>query len=31
MLDLPIVSYDAADCPQCKTGEPLDDPGSRRA
>ena len=31
MLDLPIVSYDVADCPQCKTGEPLDDPGSRRS
>ncbi len=30
LLDMPIVSYDAADCPQCKRGEPITDPGSRR-
>ena len=30
LLDLPIESYDAADCPQCAAGEPIDDPGSRR-
>jgi orotate phosphoribosyltransferase len=30
LLDLPIVSYDAAECPQCAAGEPVDDPGSRR-
>jgi orotate phosphoribosyltransferase len=31
LLDLPIVSYDAAECPQCRAGEPIADPGSRRA
>jgi orotate phosphoribosyltransferase len=31
LLDLPIVSYDPADCPQCKGGEPITDPGSRRS
>lgn len=31
LLHLPIVSYDAADCPQCRAGEPIADPGSRRA
>lgn len=31
LLDLPIVSYDPVDCPQCRAGEPLQDPGSRRA
>ncbi|HVS46514.1 MAG TPA: orotate phosphoribosyltransferase [Verrucomicrobiae bacterium] len=31
LLDLPIVSYHPADCPQCKAGEPMQDPGSRRA
>ncbi len=30
LLDLPLRSYDAADCPQCAAGEPLHDPGSRR-
>ncbi len=30
LLELPIVSYDPLDCPQCRTGEPLTDPGSRR-
>ena len=29
LLDLPVVSYDAADCPQCMNGEPLTEPGSR--
>ncbi len=31
LLDLPIVSYDAAECPQCARGESINDPGSRRA
>jgi orotate phosphoribosyltransferase len=31
LLDLPIVSYAPAECPQCASGEPLQDPGSRRA
>jgi orotate phosphoribosyltransferase len=31
LLDLPLISYDAAECPQCRAGEPLSDPGSRRA
>jgi orotate phosphoribosyltransferase len=31
LLDLPIVSYDPAECPQCAAGEPVADPGSRRA
>jgi orotate phosphoribosyltransferase len=30
LLDLLIESYEAADCPQCKAGEPITDPGSRR-
>jgi orotate phosphoribosyltransferase len=29
MLDMPVVSYDAAECPQCAKGEPLTEPGSR--
>jgi orotate phosphoribosyltransferase len=29
LLDLPVVSYDPADCPQCMRGEPLTEPGSR--
>ncbi len=29
LLDLPVVSYDPADCPQCMHGEPLTEPGSR--
>ncbi len=29
LLDLPVVSYDPADCPQCAAGEPLVEPGSR--
>jgi orotate phosphoribosyltransferase len=31
LLDLPVVSYDPAECPQCAKGEPITDPGSRRA
>ncbi len=30
LLDLPIVSFDPAECPQCRNGDPIDDPGSRR-
>ncbi|HEY1883013.1 MAG TPA: orotate phosphoribosyltransferase [Candidatus Cybelea sp.] len=30
LLDLPIVSYEAAECPSCAAGQPIDDPGSRR-
>ena len=30
LLELPIESYDPADCPQCAAGEPITDPGSRR-
>jgi orotate phosphoribosyltransferase len=29
LLDLPIESFDAAECPQCAAGEPLTEPGSR--
>jgi len=29
LLDLPIASYDPADCPLCARGLPLVDPGSR--
>ncbi len=31
LLHLPLRSYDEAACPQCRAGEPIDDPGSRRA
>jgi orotate phosphoribosyltransferase len=31
LLDLPIVSYAAEECPQCAQGRPIDDPGSRRS
>ncbi|MGA2761026.1 MAG: orotate phosphoribosyltransferase [Candidatus Cybelea sp.] len=31
LLNLPIISYDAAECPQCRAGEAVTDPGSRRA
>ncbi|MBV8638890.1 MAG: orotate phosphoribosyltransferase [Candidatus Eremiobacteraeota bacterium] len=31
LLKLPIESYDPAECPQCAAGEPITDPGSRRA
>lgn len=30
LLDLPLRSYDAAECPMCASGLPLADPGSRR-
>jgi orotate phosphoribosyltransferase len=30
LLDMPLESYDPADCPQCKEGQSIDDPGSRR-
>lgn len=30
LLDMPIVSHDPAECPQCQAGEVLTDPGSRR-
>jgi orotate phosphoribosyltransferase len=29
LLDLPIASFDPAECPQCAAGEPLTEPGSR--
>ena len=29
LLDLPIESFEAAACPQCAAGAPLDEPGSR--
>ncbi len=29
LLDLPVVSYDPAECPQCEAGFPLTEPGSR--
>lgn len=31
LLDMPIESYDPEQCPQCAKGEPITDPGSRRA
>ncbi|MBV9334007.1 MAG: orotate phosphoribosyltransferase [Candidatus Eremiobacteraeota bacterium] len=31
LLELPLQSYDEAQCPQCRAEEPLSDPGSRRA
>jgi orotate phosphoribosyltransferase len=31
LLDLPLRSYDEAECPQCRAGEPVTDPGSRRS
>jgi len=31
LLDLPLRSYDPAECPLCASGAPLNDPGSRRA
>jgi len=30
LLDLPLESYDERECPQCRDGEPVTDPGSRR-
>lgn len=29
LLDLPMESFEPASCPQCATGAPLDEPGSR--
>ena len=29
LLDLPVVSYESAACPQCARGEALTEPGSR--
>lgn len=31
LLDVPIESFDPAECPQCRAGDPITDPGSRRA
>jgi len=31
LLNLPMISYDATEGPQCRAGEALTDPGSRRA
>ncbi|MGC1379727.1 MAG: orotate phosphoribosyltransferase [Candidatus Baltobacteraceae bacterium] len=31
LLDLPMRSYDEDECPQCRQGQPVTDPGSRRA
>ncbi|HEY8312677.1 MAG TPA: orotate phosphoribosyltransferase [Candidatus Baltobacteraceae bacterium] len=31
LLDMPIESYEPDACPQCAAGEPIADPGSRRA
>ena len=30
LLELPLADYAPADCPQCRAGTPLVDPGSRR-
>lgn len=30
LLEMPIESFDASECPQCRLGAPIDDPGSRR-
>ncbi len=31
LLDMPLESYDPVECPQCKAGQRIDDPGSRRS
>jgi orotate phosphoribosyltransferase len=31
LLDLPLTSYSQDECPMCGAGEPISDPGSRRA
>jgi orotate phosphoribosyltransferase len=31
LLDLPLLSYEAEECPQCRAGESIVDPGSRRS
>ncbi len=30
LLNMPLESHDPGDCPQCKAGAPIEDPGSRR-
>ncbi len=30
LLDLPVASFDAPECPQCARGAPITEPGSRR-
>ena len=30
LLNMPLESFDPAQCPQCTAGVPIDDPGSRR-
>jgi len=30
LLDMPIESFDPGECPLCKAGQAIDDPGSRR-
>lgn len=30
LLNMPLESHDPSECPQCKAGAPIDDPGSRR-
>lgn len=30
LLDMPLESFESADCPQCAAQRPIDDPGSRR-
>jgi len=31
LLELPLQSYEKSECPLCRAGEPISDPGSRRA
>lgn len=31
LLEMPIESFDESECPQCRAGDPISDPGSRRA
>jgi orotate phosphoribosyltransferase len=31
LLEMPLRSYDETECSQCRVGEPLSDPGSRRS
>ncbi len=31
LLEMPIVSHEERECPQCRQGIPVDDPGSRRS
>ncbi|HEV2262666.1 MAG TPA: orotate phosphoribosyltransferase [Candidatus Rubrimentiphilum sp.] len=31
LLDMPFDAYDEVECPQCRAGLPITDPGSRRA